>query len=118
MCASAGELGKPDLVILPGTKNTMGDLQLAAAERPGSRPSRSWRPRATPVMGICGGYQMLGRTLQTRMGWSRAAGWRGMGLLPVDTVFEPQKVRTRVQGQVLARQRLFRPPEGCPVRRV
>ena len=38
---------------------------------------------------------------------------RGMGLLPVDTVFEPQKVRTRVQGQVLAGSGFFAPLEGA-----
>ncbi|SHI21604.1 adenosylcobyric acid synthase (glutamine-hydrolysing) [Sporobacter termitidis DSM 10068] len=95
----AEELGGPDLVILPGTKNTMGDLKwlqdtgLADA-------IKSLAGGGTPVIGICGGYQMLGRTLSDPDGVEEGGDMAGLGLLPADTIFEPKKVRTRVTGAV------------------
>ena len=58
----------------------------------------------TPVLGICGGYQMLGRTIAGPDGAEGEAGavMRGLGLLPADTVFHPEKTRTRVTGTALA----------------
>ena len=98
-----GELGGPDLLILPGTKSTMDDLlwlRQSGLETAVQRLAAS----GTPVLGICGGYQMLGRTLSDPEGTEgdRPQTLRGLGLLPVDTVFETQKVRTRVRGTILA----------------
>ena len=55
------------------------------------------------MFGICGGYQMLGRTLTDPEGVEAAPGTTvaGLGLLPADTVFGGEKVRTRMAGQVL-----------------
>ena len=108
----ARELGAPDLVILPGTKNTMGDLQWLR-ESGLEAAVQKLAAQGTPVIGICGGYQMLGHTLQDPDGVEQGGRMRGMGLLPVDTVFEPQKVRTRVQGQVLAGSGFFALLEGA-----
>ena len=89
-----GELGEPDMIILPGTKNTMADLRwlrdcgLAGAAADAAR-------RGTPVLGVCGGYQMLGRTLRDPAGIEMGGELPGLGLLPVDTVFTAEKVRTR-----------------------
>ena len=91
------ELGAPDMVILPGTKSTMADLlwlrqsgleaaiaRLAAAD--------------TPVLGVCGGYQMLGEALRDPDGAEGALpSLRGMGLLPCVTTFAPDKTLTRVR---------------------
>lgn len=52
----------------------------------------------TLVMGICGGYQMLGMTLEDPDGVEEGGSMRGMELLPVHTVFEKAKTRTRVLG--------------------
>ena len=95
------ELGRPDLLILPGTKSTMSDLLwlrqsgLEAAIHQASAAG-------VPVLGICGGYQMLGRTLLDPTGTEGGGPGplRGMELLPADTVFDPQKTRTRVRGAV------------------
>ena len=93
-------LGDPDLIILPGTKTTMADLeylkrlgldgQISAAARGG-----------TPVMGICGGYQMLGTTLQDpqRIESSQQEA-EGLGLLPVVTTFAPTKETHRIRGEI------------------
>lgn len=100
--SSVKELGRPDLVIIPGTKSTIEDLlwmrscgleaavkKLAGAE--------------IPVFGICGGYQIMGNTITDKEGAEQKAGSpntqvRGMELLPIDTEFETEKVRTRVAG--------------------
>ena len=99
----AEELGAPDLILLPGTKSTMGDLLWL--RQGGLEPAiRKLAAAGTPVLGICGGYQMLGQTLDDPTGTEGCGQQRlrGLGLLPAATVFEPQKTRTRVQGAVLA----------------
>ena len=99
----AEELGAPDLILLPGTKSTMGDLLWL--RQGGLEPAiQKLAAAGTPVLGICGGYQMLGQTLDDPTGTEGCdvRTLRGLGLLPAATVFEPQKTRTRVQGTVLA----------------
>ncbi len=97
------ELGRPDLLILPGTKNTTGDL-LWLRQSGLEAAVLKLAEAGIPVLGICGGYQMLGRTLRdpegTEGGGPRFL--RGMGLLPTDTVFLRQKTRARVRGEVAA----------------
>lgn len=98
-----GELGRPDLLILPGSKSTMDDLLWL--RRSGLETAIQRRAvNGTPLLGICGGYQMMGRTLSDPEGIEGKVPQTccGLGLLPVDTVFEARKVRTRVQGTVLA----------------
>ena len=105
----AGELGRPDLVILPGTKNTMEDLRWLRETGLEPRILRLVREEQVPVIGICGGYQMLGQELVDPEGVEGPAGSRisGMGLLPVRTVFAGQKTRTRIQGELLPGSRMF-----------
>jgi adenosylcobyric acid synthase len=80
-------LGDPDLIVLPGTKATVADLGwlhsrgLAAAITAAS----------APVLAICGGYQMLGRTIDDGVE-SGAGQVDGLDVLPVETRFEPRKV--------------------------
>lgn len=94
---SVGELGEPDLVILPGTKNTMEDLLWMRQNGLEASILKLVR-EGTPVFGICGGYQMLGRTLRDPEGVEAGGEMTGMGLLPTDTVFAGKKTRTRVHG--------------------
>ena len=103
---SAAEFGNPDLVILPGTKNTMGDLLWLRQN--GLEALLCKRAAAGgAVIGICGGYQMLGETLSDPNGVEQGGQMRGIGLLPVDTVFEAQKTRTRVSGCVSRLEGVF-----------
>lgn len=97
------ELGDPDLLVLPGTKNTINDLLWLRQSGLESAVKRL-ATNGTPVLGICGGYQMLGRTLSDPEGTEGDVPQtlHGLGLLPVNTVFEPRKTRTRVQGAILA----------------
>ena len=88
------ELGEPDMLVLPGTKNTMGDL-LWLRERGLADAVIAGAKAGTPVLGICGGYQMLGRTLSDPMGIEQKGTLPGLGLLPVQTLFTGEKTRTR-----------------------
>ena len=93
------ELGQPDLIILPGTKNTMGDLEWLRQSGLEARIIRL-AGQGVPVLGICGGYQMMGTTIADPEHTEHGGEMRGMGLLPVETVFAAEKVRTRVHGTV------------------
>lgn len=95
------QLGAPDLVILPGTKNTMEDL-LWLRESGLEAAIRKLAAANTPILGVCGGYQMLGRTLSDPEGIEKQGTLAGLGLLPCETVFNAQKTRTRMQAEVLA----------------
>ncbi|HJX13752.1 MAG TPA: cobyric acid synthase [Dehalococcoidales bacterium] len=96
------ELGSPHLIIVPGTKSTVADL--AYLRHSGLDRSIVARARAgTPVVGICGGYQMLGRQILDPRGVeSENAGVAGLGLLDVVTEFAPEKSTRQVRARVLA----------------
>ena len=94
-----GDLGRPDLILLPGTKSTLADL--AWLRQSGLEAALLRAAEAgTLLMGICGGYQMLGSQIEdpeqveacgiTRM--------KGMGLLEMETVFAPEKVQRQTSG--------------------
>ncbi len=91
------QFGSPDLVILPGTKNTMGDL-LWMRQNGLEACVLKYAESGGTVFGICGGYQMLGSELNDPYGVEHGGSLRGMGLLPVKTTFTEQKTRTRVSG--------------------
>ena len=97
------QLGTPDLVILPGTKNTVDDL-LWLRQSGLEAALLKLAANGTPVLGVCGGYQMLGETLAdpegTESGTVQTV--RGLGLLPTRTVFTGQKHRTQDTAAVTA----------------
>lgn len=98
---SAEELVQPDVVILPGTKNTLGDLawlqQAGLSER-----IKQLAQRGTQIVGICGGYQMLGRHIlnpqRLESGIQRA---EGLGLLPTETTFHVAKLTRQVKFELI-----------------
>lgn len=90
----AARFGSPDLVILPGSKTTIEDL-LWLRETGFAERIRAHRAVGRPVLGVCGGYQMLGRAIRDPGGIeSSVAEVEGLGLLPHVTDFLPVK-RTR-----------------------
>lgn len=95
----AADLGRPDMVILPGTKNTIHDL-LWMRQNGLEAAILKLADRQVPIWGICGGYQMMGEELADPKGVEsdRPGQVKGMGLLPLKTEFEEEKVRTRVEG--------------------
>ena len=84
---SAAALGDPDLILLPGTKNTMADL-LWMRQNGIESCIHKHAAAGKPVFGICGGYQMLGRVLKDPHGVEHGGEMAGIGLLPSVTVFE------------------------------
>lgn len=98
--SSVRELGNPDLIVLPGTKNTAEDLLWMRQNGLEAEIQKAAASNKT-IFGICGGFQMLGEWIEDpkEVESSLAVnGLRGLGLLPVRTVFGQEKVRTRVSG--------------------
>ena len=98
--ASPADLGAPDLIILPGSKTTVADLAwLRRARLDAAVIAR--RRAGTPVIGICGGYQMLGNLILDPDGVeSDAPETRGLDLLPVTTLFAPDKATHQIRAKV------------------
>lgn len=94
------ELGEPDLVILPGSKNTMEDLRWLRMSGLEAALLKLYE-KGTLLFGICGGYQMLGETIEDPHQVEAGGTMRGMGLLPIATVFGRSKVTTRSEGRIL-----------------
>jgi adenosylcobyric acid synthase len=94
----AAALGDPDLVVLPGTKSTVADL---AWLRSSGLAAALGASRAA-VVGLCGGYQMLGRTISDPCGVESPPGTTAdaLGWLDVDTVLESDKITRRRRGTV------------------
>jgi adenosylcobyric acid synthase len=95
---SVAELGHPDMIFLPGSKNTMEDLRWmrecgleAAVKKCADR---------TVIFGICGGYQMLGQRISDPYEVEQGGSVRGMELLAVETVLERDKTRKPVRGHL------------------
>ncbi len=97
--AQLKRLETPDLILLPGTKNTIGDMAWLR-ETGLEREILAQAARGCRVMGICGGYQMLGDRIEDEAGSEGGGAIRGMGLIPVETVFAAEKRRSRITGTV------------------
>lgn len=95
---SVPELKNPDLIIIPGTKNTMEDL-LWMRQNGLEASILKHASEDKPVFGVCGGYQMLGMELSDPFAVEAGGTIAGMGLLPAKTVFEKKKTRTRIRGR-------------------
>ena len=98
--SKTSELNQPDMVILPGTKNTIDDL-LWMRQNGLEAAVLKLAARQVPVWGICGGFQMMGEWLvdEYAIESSHRGRIRGMGLFPVETEFEEEKVRTQTEGR-------------------
>ncbi len=95
---SVAKLGFPDVIFLPGSKNTMGDLQWMRQN--GLESVVKKMAGTIPICGICGGYQMLGRQISDPEGVEAGGTMAGMGLLPVTTQLQDAKVRRQIQGKI------------------
>ncbi|MEW8993617.1 cobyric acid synthase [Clostridium sp.] len=94
---SVNEFKTPDLVIIPGTKNTLGDLEYL--KKSGLYNKIREYEGNGKIIGICGGYQMLGKVLEDPFGVETSLeSMDGLDILPIKTVFEEKKVTTRVNG--------------------
>ncbi|MBI3979883.1 MAG: cobyric acid synthase [Chloroflexi bacterium] len=108
-------LGRPDLVILPGTKTTVVDLAWLQAVGLASQIV-DLAAAGTPILGVCGGYQMLGELIADPDGVESAEPViRGLGLLPVETIFTREKWTCQVAGSIVAPRGVLAAARGQPV---
>ncbi|MCR5507933.1 MAG: cobyric acid synthase [Lachnospiraceae bacterium] len=94
------ELGDPDMIIIPGSKNTIDDMRFLRESGLEAAILKA-NSHGVIVFGICGGYQLMGRKITDGSGTEGGGSIRGMGLLPVETVFETSKVTRQTKGRTL-----------------
>ena len=99
------ELGDPDLILLPGTKNTMGDMEWLIES--GLEGAIIRAARTTRVIGICGGFQLLGKEMHDPDGVEHGGDMRGLGLLDTKTIFKEAKTRTRIHGHISEEHNIY-----------
>ena len=94
------DLGDPDIIFLPGSKNTIADLKWLRES--GLEAAIKRFSMKKPVFGICGGFQMLGKKIIDPSGTESGIGSaiRGMELLDIDTKIQEEKVRKQVNAKV------------------
>jgi adenosylcobyric acid synthase len=112
---AADQLGSPDLVVLPGSKTTIPDLAWMK-DRGLFAGVRQAHQKGAAVIGICGGYQMLGsRILDPDKIESQHSEMTGLGLLSVTTQFAEVKETHRIRGEVVRNGGLLAGAEGAPI---
>ena len=107
------DLHRPDLILLPGTKSTISDLKWLRQSGLEAAVLKL-ADAGTPVIGICGGYQMLGQKISDPEGAEAEAGTEiaGMGLLEQATVFQGEKLQTQTSGRFGRIEGLLSPLSG------
>ena len=97
----ANKIGNPDMIIIPGSKNTIHDLVFL--EKSGiAAKILEQENRGIPIVGICGGFQIMGSELHDPLHTeSDIDRIKGLGLLNMSTTFDPDKITTQVQAEVL-----------------
>lgn len=92
---------KPDLLVIPGTKNTIDDMQ--RLHNTGMAEEIIKKSLTVPVIGICGGYQILGQTISDpNHVESELSAIRGLGLLGIETILAKEKTTERTEGTVVS----------------
>ena len=95
---SPAELEKADMIILPGSKNTIGDLKWMRQN--GIEAMIKKMSEKVPVFGICGGFQMLGNLISDPDNIEEGGSIKGIGLLNIETVLKKEKVRSQTTGKI------------------
>ena len=107
---SVSELQHPDLIFLPGSKNTMGDLKWMRQN--GLEAAIKKMAELVPVCGICGGYQMLGNVIADPYEVEEGGTISGIGLLPLETILEQEKTRCQIKGTIGTQKGIFQSLSG------
>jgi adenosylcobyric acid synthase len=112
---SVSNLGNPDLVILPGSKTTIPDL-VWMKQQGLTAAILALHHKGTSIIGICGGYQMLGDKIYDPEGVeSSLHEIDGLGLLPLTTIFAGTKETHRIKGEVAEASGLLSGAKGAPI---
>lgn len=96
--SKAAELGTPDMIIIPGTKSTIADMEWLRQSRLADRINDCFKA-GVPVFGICGGYQIMGRTISDTVGSECGGSISGLGLLDCATEFTAEKRQNQTKGR-------------------
>lgn len=107
------QLDGVDFIIIPGTKSTIDDLKWLRTSGLEAKIQRLHH-EGTPVLGICGGYQMMGCHLHDPEGVEGGGSIAGLGLLPTETIFRAQKTTTQATGKILSPGGIFHDLAGVP----
>lgn len=107
------QLDGVDFIIIPGTKSTIDDLKWLRTSGLEAK-IQCLHHEGTPVLGICGGYQMMGRHLHDPEGVEGGGSIAGLGLLPTETIFRAQKTTTQATGKILSPGGIFHDLTGVP----
>jgi len=106
-------LADADLIVIPGTKSTISDLRFLWSSGMAAEIIRMSQG-GTPVIGICGGYQMLGGKIHDPHGIDSSAGSvKALGLIDIETVFDNEKETRQAAGEVRGASALL--PKGAEV---
>ncbi|WP_158944709.1 cobyric acid synthase [Granulicella sp. S190] len=97
-CRTAEEIAQADVVILPGSKQTVDDLLWM--KRSGLDVAILRYAPTGLVVGICGGMQMLGETIEDPSGMEHEGSVAALGLLPIRTIMQMEKVTRNAQGEM------------------
>ena len=112
---SLSQFGEPDLIVLPGTKNTLEDLKWLKESGLAAKIQRA-AGRGVPVIGICGGYQMLGDILVDPAGSEAGDGiprtMEGLVYFGTDDSRQ-EKSETRAEGTITCKEGFWADLEGC-----
>ncbi len=100
------ELEKADFIIIPGTKSTISDMKWLR-ESGMETMIKKQVSKGIPVFGICGGYQILGKSISDPSGVENGGKIDGMGLLECETVFSTEKFRTQTKGRFMRTEGFF-----------
>jgi len=109
-------LGRPDAIIIPGTKNTVADLE-DMRKKGTVREILAHRDAGVPILGICGGYQILGKKIVDMGIENTTDSIPGLGLLDLETRFDRYEKRTiQVEKTVTGDGPILGPIKGETVR--
>lgn len=96
------KFGKPDLILLPGSKNTTEDMLYLRRSGLEAELNEA-KDAGTPIIGICGGYQMLGEKISDPLHTeSDNDSVKGLGFLPMETTFAAKKLTSQVKARCLS----------------
>ena len=100
------ELGSPDLIVIPGSKNTLADLRWLKESGLGEK-IKELSCAGTPVVGICGGFQMMGMKVEDPLGVEEGGSEEGLNLIPVTTILENEKTTQQREGVIQGKEGYF-----------
>lgn len=111
---SVRAIREADVIILPGTKNTIQDMKWLK-DTGLYEEVRDLGNAGTMIIGICGGFQMLGESITDDIGAEIKGSALGLGLLPVRTSFEEEKTLKQVEGIIQGADGIYKSLNGCSI---